>query len=198
MKEDRATRQHVLEAALRKFAHGGYANTSVQDIVDAARVTKPTLYYYFENKADLYQALIDEAHDERLRLMQKAVAGGGSLAEMLIEVFTVLFEFAGKRRDLMRLACVAAFAAPGEIPHEIHYLEKAARNFEFIHSLIKKGMSEGVLDCTFSSTELTMSCYGLLNIYVMRQLVEPTEDLGRGAAERLIRLFLEGAAAKKR
>src|SRR2546430_17353663 len=67
---DSTTRQQVLRAALKKFADCGYEGTSVQDIVEAAKVTKPTLYYYFGNKADLYQALVDYAHDERLRLMQ--------------------------------------------------------------------------------------------------------------------------------
>ena len=74
MNLDGNTRSQILRAALKKFAHAGYAGTSVQDIVDAACVTKPALYYHFQSKAGLYQALIDYAHDERLRLMQEAVA----------------------------------------------------------------------------------------------------------------------------
>jgi AcrR family transcriptional regulator len=66
---DSDTRQHVLKAALKKFADAGYEGTSVQDIVEAAKVTKPMLYYYFGNKAELYQALVNYAHDERFRLM---------------------------------------------------------------------------------------------------------------------------------
>ena len=69
---DSATRQQLLHAALKSFAERGYAATSVQEIVDAARVSKPALYYYFTDKADLFQALVDQAHDERYELMRKA------------------------------------------------------------------------------------------------------------------------------
>ena len=55
------TRGRILRVALRHFADCGYAGASVQTIVDGARVTKPTLYYYFKSKAGLFQALIDWA-----------------------------------------------------------------------------------------------------------------------------------------
>ena len=98
------TRQRILRVALKIFADCGYEGASVQSIVDAARVTKPTLYYYFKNKAALFQSLIDLAHDERYRLMGEAAARGRSLEERLIEVLAALFEFINDNRALMRLA----------------------------------------------------------------------------------------------
>jgi len=79
---DSSTRHQVLHAALKKFADCGYEGTSVQDIVETARVTKPTLYYYFGNKAELYQALVDYAHDERRRLMQANLVGPAGYISM--------------------------------------------------------------------------------------------------------------------
>jgi AcrR family transcriptional regulator len=112
------TRQEILNAALRRFAEKGYAGTSVQEIVDAARVAKPALYYYYRNKADLYRALVEWAHEERYRLMQEATARGGSFAKQLTEICAVSFEFIRDHRDLTRMAFATAFAAPGEVPAE--------------------------------------------------------------------------------
>ena len=70
------TRQQILRAALRRFAHCGYAATSVMQIVNDAKVSKPALYYYFPDKAGLFQALVHEAHDERYRLLREAAARG--------------------------------------------------------------------------------------------------------------------------
>ena len=70
------TRRQILRAALKRFANGGYAATSVQQIVDDAKVSKPALYYYFRDKAGLFQALVSEAHDERLQVVQQAAARG--------------------------------------------------------------------------------------------------------------------------
>src|SRR5215475_2047652 len=99
-----ATRDHILRAALKSFADYGYAATSVQHIVDAAKVSKPALYYYFKDKADLFQALVDEAHDERYRYMQEAAERGGTIAQKLEEIVAATFEFSLRNRELMRLA----------------------------------------------------------------------------------------------
>ena len=114
-----ATRQHILQAALKSFADCGYAATSVQEIVDAAQVSKPALYYYFKDKADLFQALVDRAHDERYELMQDAAARGRTVAEKLEEMVAAVFEFSLRNRELMRLAFATAFAATREAPGQL-------------------------------------------------------------------------------
>jgi len=195
---DSITRQRILRAALRIFADCGYAGASVQAIVDAAKVTKPTLYYYFKSKAGLYQALMDWAHDERFHLMREAAGRGGSLAERLTAIWSALFEFIHGNRELMRIAFATAFAAPGEIPAEISYLKKCERNFEFLHSLIRKARTAGALSHRFDSRELTMGIWGMMSLKVMAHLVHPNRRLSSRDAERIVRLFLEGASDGRR
>lgn len=159
-------------------------------------MTKPTLYYYFKSKAGLYQALVDWAHDERFRLMQEAVGSTEALAGQLTEILTVLFDFLNGHRELMRIAFSTAFAAPGEIPPDIDYLKKSGRNFEFMHTLIKRGLKEGTLDARIASRDLTMSLWGLMNIYVMDSLVRTGSKLNRETAQTIMQVFLSGAARK--
>jgi AcrR family transcriptional regulator len=195
-KADLATRQKILDSALKQFAHRGYSGASVQAIVDSARVTKPTLYYYFANKAALYEALVGSAHDERFRLMQDAAAKGKTLEAKLVEILTALFEFLNAHKELMRLAFATAFASPGELPSKMDSRKKPQRNFDFIHSLIKKELAAGRLNRRFNSTELAFGIYGLMNIYVMAHLVLPNCRLNRKTAEDIVELFLAGAAKK--
>jgi AcrR family transcriptional regulator len=192
------TRQEILQAALRRFAHSGYAAASVQQIVDDAHVSKPALYYYFQDKAGLFRALVDEAHDERYRLMQAAADDSGNLKSQLIEILTSSFDFLQKNRELMRIAFATAFAAPGELPNGLDCSKKCERNFEFIHSLMKKGLAAGLLDRRFDSRELAYGFYGQLNAYLVSQLLMPDCRLNRQTAGRIVELFLAGAAAKKR
>lgn len=196
-KHDSQTRGKILRSALKQFADCGYEGASVQAIVDAARVTKPTLYYYFKSKAGLFQALIDWAHDERYRLMCEAGEQGGSLAEQLTEVLAALFEFINDHRSLMRIAFATAFSARGEIPTEIRYVDKCERNFEFIHALIRRGLADGGLNKTYSSRELTMGIYGMMTIKVMEHLVHGKPRLTRRDAESIVQLFLGGASARR-
>src|ERR1039457_3400558 len=104
------TRRQIRGAALRRFANGGYAATSVQQIVDDAHVSKPALYYYFKDKADLFQALVDEAHDKKFELMQQASARAQDLRGQLVEILTVLFDYFQKNRELMRISMATALA----------------------------------------------------------------------------------------
>jgi AcrR family transcriptional regulator len=191
-------RQQILQAALKRFAHSGYAAASVQQIVDDARVSKPTLYYYFHDKAGLFQALVDEAHDERFRLMQAAANSTDKLEEQLTEILTALFDYLTENRELMRIAFATAFAAPGELPEGLLYSEKCERNFEFIHSLMQNALADGALDARFESRELAFGFYGQLNAYLVSHLLMPDCHLNRETAERIVELFLIGAAVKKR
>jgi len=193
---DSATRKRILDAALIQFSHRGYAGASVQAIVDAAHVTKPTLYYYFASKAALFAALVDFAHDERLRLMQDAAGRGATLEEKLTEILEALFVFLKGHRNLMRLAFATAFASPGELPEKMNYLKKPQRNFEFIHTMIKKELAAGRMDRRFNSRELAFGIQGLLNIYAMAYLVLPDFRLNGKTAESIVTLFMAGAAKK--
>jgi len=191
------TRQEILRAALKRFAHGGYAATSVQQIVGDARVSKPTLYYYFADKADLFQALVSEAHDERYRLMQEAASRGKDLRAQLVEILDVLFDYFRKNRELMRISLATAFASPGEIPAGLKYADRCERNFEFVHTLMKQAQVKGQLSEKFESRELAFGFYGLANAHLMTHLLLAESKLNRQTAERVVDLFLSGAAPKK-
>jgi AcrR family transcriptional regulator len=191
------TRARILQAALKSFAHLGYAATSVQQIVDAAQVSKPVLYYYFADKADLYQAVVDRAHDERYRLMKEAAGRGDSVREKLEEIVASIFEFSLRNQELMRLAFATAFSASGQAPHLAKCREKGRRNYEFVRGLIERGQQEGELSRQFSTDDLAMGIYGQLNSYVMVRLLVPDCPLDRETAHRVVRLFLEGAGAAR-
>ena len=81
-----AVPQRLLAEATRLFAERGYDRTSVQEIVEAAGVTKGALYHYFGSKDDL----LHEIYGRVLRLqMQRleAIAGKEAtpVAERLVE-----------------------------------------------------------------------------------------------------------------
>ena len=197
-KVDSATRRQILRAALKRFANAGYAATSVQQIVGDARLSKPALYYHFRDKAALFEALVNEAHDERFEVVQQAVARGQGLRGKLVEVLAALFDYFHRNRDLTRIAFATAFAAPGEVPPNLCYLDKCERNFEVVHTLFKQALTRGEVDGRFDSRELAFGFYGQGNFYIVSHLMMPDYRLDRRAATRIVDLFLLGAGAKKR
>lgn len=54
------TRQQILDASLRLFSERGFARTTVRDIARMAGITDAAIYYHFESKRDLLEALVEE------------------------------------------------------------------------------------------------------------------------------------------
>ena len=70
-----ARREQLLDFALQVFARQGYHGASMNDIAEAAGVTKPVVYQHFDSKRDLYLALLDEVGERLLAAVSKATAG---------------------------------------------------------------------------------------------------------------------------
>ena len=59
LREER--RERVLRAAMRVFAQKGYHATSVGDIIQQAKIARGTFYLYFENKHQIFEAILEMA-----------------------------------------------------------------------------------------------------------------------------------------
>lgn len=79
--------------ALAAFARNGYHETSMNDVADAAGVTKPVLYQHFESKRELYQALLDEVGDRLVAAITEATSGVTSGREQTEAGFRAYFRF---------------------------------------------------------------------------------------------------------
>ncbi|ECG8591243.1 acrEF/envCD operon transcriptional regulator [Salmonella enterica subsp. salamae] len=69
------TRQHLLETAITQFALRGVGNTTLNDIADAADVTRGAIYWHFENKTQLFNEIWLQQPSLR-ELIQDSIAGG--------------------------------------------------------------------------------------------------------------------------
>lgn len=58
------TRQDILDAAFRTFTRKGFMRTTLNDIAQAAGVTRGAVYWHFKDKVDLFLVLCDEIEGE--------------------------------------------------------------------------------------------------------------------------------------
>ena len=185
-----------MESAIRAFARRGYASTSVDAILEATGLSKPTLYYYFENKAGLFRAILAFAYDETFRLMSEATARAGKAEEKLVNAAEALFVFAKAHEDLMRLVLTTLFAASSELPPRSVDLTKRRRNFNLVRKIVEQAQEAGEFKTTYSSTEIAQLIFGAWSHQIRSHLIDPSEALDRKRAERTVALFCEGARSK--
>ncbi|MDQ3107423.1 MAG: TetR/AcrR family transcriptional regulator [Actinomycetota bacterium] len=67
-------RRQLLDVALDRFAAKGFHATSMEEIAEAAGVTKPVLYQHFRSKRKLYLELLDDVGGQLMEAIGKATA----------------------------------------------------------------------------------------------------------------------------
>ena len=64
----------ILEAARQVFARYGYDKTTLDDIGQAAGLNKASLYYYYKNKEDIFNAVVLQEAEETIPKLQAEAA----------------------------------------------------------------------------------------------------------------------------
>src|SRR6476469_1564488 len=98
-----ARREQILDVAVQVFARNGYHGASMNDVADAAGVTKPVLYQHFDSKQDLYLALLDEVGRRLLTAIAKATAGATSGKTQTELGFKAYFRWVAEDHDAFLL-----------------------------------------------------------------------------------------------
>lgn len=75
--EAEQTRQSLLSTARQLFAQQGVAKTSLDQIAQAAGLTRGAVYWHFANKAELFHALREEALFPLFQDMKTTLRGDG-------------------------------------------------------------------------------------------------------------------------
>ena len=96
-------RTQLLEVAIELFAEHGFHATSMEDIADAAGVTKPVLYQHFPSKRALYRELIDDVDAQLTNRLVVATASAATGRERVQEGFAAYFHFVANHRAAFRL-----------------------------------------------------------------------------------------------
>jgi AcrR family transcriptional regulator len=110
-------RSLILDRAMGLFAARGYDGVGVQEIVEAAGVTKPTLYHYFGSKQGLLKAVLATRAAELDAVLAHAAAYNRDLPLTLRRVVTAYVDFAHRNPVFMRLVLSLFFSPPESEGH---------------------------------------------------------------------------------
>src|SRR3954470_14190883 len=105
------TRERLLDAASTVFARKGFAATSIDEIAEAAGVTKGAVYSNFESKEDLVRTVLDERLEQRFRDIADDVPNKGSLAEDAVRASEQFGTVLEEERDAVLLGLEFAIHA---------------------------------------------------------------------------------------
>lgn len=189
-------KQRLLRAALDLFTERGYAATSVREIVDAAGVTKPVLYYYFKNKEDIYLELFREPFVYFSKVLEDAYNEKGSVRERIVRLFDLIFELFVSRLKEARLMYSIYYGPPQGAPF-FDFDSFHLKMREVIGLIVRKGIEKGELRAVDADIA-TWLLNGSLNFVMEEQLCHRSPMIDRSGLLRILDLVFEGLTDKKR
>ncbi|MCB1028014.1 MAG: TetR/AcrR family transcriptional regulator [Microthrixaceae bacterium] len=96
-------RRQLLAVALGVFAEHGFHATSMNDIADAAGVTKPVLYQHFRSKRELILELLSEIGADLSAVVGKATVDATSPRHQIEAGFASYFQWVNDNRGAFNL-----------------------------------------------------------------------------------------------
>jgi len=160
-----ATRQRILDAAEKEFSAKGLAGARVDVIAAGSGSNKRMIYYYFENKENLYVAVLESAYTHMRR--EESGLSLDSLDPLAAIRALVLFKFDYYERHPVLISLLNA-----ENVHGARYLRRS-RNVtklsmplvETLSDILKQGAKKGVMRAAIDAVELYVSIAALSYFY---------------------------------
>lgn len=140
MNKDDIVRDAILQAAERVFQKWGMNKTTMEDIASEAGKGKSTLYYYYESKEEIFDAVIKIEFEKILALARESTIEVASAREKLKRyIITSIIEIKNKINvyTIVRI----------EIKRNQNFLEKMRKLFElkeesFVREILKLGLEK--------------------------------------------------------
>lgn len=189
MRDKEQTRERILEAAERLFAEKGFHETAMDEIVQAAHISKGGVYFHFPSKERLYFALLDRLAESLQRQVEREIARRrGAVEKVQGALEVVLRNLASKRRLAQILLRQGYGLGPA---FERKRLEIYSRFAQLIQEHLDQAMADGSIPPL--NTKITAYVWlGAINELVLRWLYTGQPDPLKESLPALLEVFLRG------
>ncbi|MHB8895728.1 MAG: TetR/AcrR family transcriptional regulator [Candidatus Geothermincolia bacterium] len=156
-----ATKAAILDAAREVFRKHGYRKVTIEDVAQAARVTRQTVYSYFKNKEDLLVVLIER---EGTRVVQAGLESAGadqSAVEKLVSLFETVETFVREDDFLQGMVSRDPAVMTPEVAKIVFGFEEKV--MDTMAGILEQGMEEG----TIRRTDPQLMSYLLVRLHEM-------------------------------
>ncbi len=187
---DITVRERLLAGATELFTRKGYNGTTVREIVASAGVTKPVLYYYFQNKEGIYLELIQEAFKKFDALLDASRKEQGNPMERILHLSDRVFSLFMENIQVAKFMYSIYYGPPQGAP----FFDFDTYHLKFqdtIHQLVKEGIHQGEFQ-KGNVEDMMWAILGAVNVGMEVQLSHPERAIDRKGLARILKLILRG------
>jgi AcrR family transcriptional regulator len=140
-----ATRGRIIREAASEFARLGFDQANINTIAEQAGIGKGTIYLYFENKRELFLAMLRHIAQAHLTSIRAALAPEGSLQQRLERLFQAFAQLAEEESDSFSVYMSALYGVNRAFQSEA---TKLLRDYVAVIALmLEESQARGELRC---------------------------------------------------
>ena len=182
--------ERILSAAYHIFGRRGFHAVKMDDIAAEAGVAKGTLYLYYENKAELFHAVVEKILQDYLQRYEQIINDEIDIEQKLVALVRHHLLFIRERHDFAKINLLEGSFTEETKQKVMAYLEK-------ISGLFARFLQQAYPDI-FDDEAARMSffCFSGMGDGIARDLFrnqrELTDDLVETRARFVAQLFMNG------
>lgn len=182
------TKDMLIEKARQLFARSGFENTTMHDIAEASQRGRRTLYTYFRNKKEIYDAVIESELDNLYVQLQETVDKENTATDKLMLFFI-------SRLEIIKEVVTRNGTLRGDFFRDIFRVENARKAFDkkeidLLKIILEEGVQSNefeVRDTTKTARILHFALKGLEVPYIRGVMTQnPKDSIDRDTVANLI------------
>ena len=153
-KSSKNTRSRIVAAAWKLFYTDGYDRTTIDDIIEAANVSKGSFYHYFESKESLINSisyLFDETYENLLSSIDNSLSPIDQLVTMTKESFFMIENTVPVH--LLNRIMSSQLTSKGDS----HLLDPDRPYYHIVRKIVIEGKDKGIFRDEFSVNEICIA-----------------------------------------
>ncbi len=147
-----------MDAAIKLFSANGYAETSLQELVAEAGLTKGAFYHHYRSKEEILREIHDNFTDEQIERATAAVAEGGSPADSLRALIRSEMQAVSEHQDAVTVFLRERRAFSPETWKEVR------RKRDELEAIFVNLVKDGIASGQFRDGDPQLISYGILGM----------------------------------
>jgi len=186
------TRDKLIDVARQLFARIGVENTTMNDIAMASEKGRRTLYTYFNNKQEIYHAVIES----ELNLLYSSLE---TVAHKSMSADEKLIEFIATRLELIKNVVFRNGTLRADFFRDIWRVENVRKSFDlkeisFIQDILEDGIRQGIFEIsdTHSMAIVLHHAFKGLEVPYIRGTMPGFNSSDKSRTDSIIKLLFNG------
>lgn len=189
----------ILYAALRVIKEKGFHRARMSDIAEEAGISYGLVYHYFNNKEELFDAILNRWWDGLFGLMETISEGPNNVQEKLRRIIDYFLDTYQKEPELVNIFITEISRSTTNL--NSYRLDHFKQSMSLTESVISEGQEKRLLRSDIKARYLTYMFLGAVETFLSTMVLVDQKFKGDAQKERIaqsiLEVFLNGARTRE-